>query len=92
VAKALKLTVDYKPSKEGERIWSLASKLDTSAPDRDSRRLGALVRLSAKADELFNAAKKQHQLDSPAYKKEQEKLFQAATVVVNTAAPRDSDD
>jgi YVTN family beta-propeller protein len=84
--------VEYKPSKEGERVWSLASKLDTSAPDRDSHRLGALIRLSAKADELHNAAEKDDQLDSPAYKKQQENLFQEATQVVNTAVPRDSDD
>jgi len=84
--------VEYKPTREGERVWSLASKLDTSAPDRDSHRLGALIRLSAKADELHSAAEKENRLDSPDYKKQQEGLFQEATRVVNAAVPRDADD
>ncbi len=84
--------IEYKASKEGERVWSLASKLDTSAPDRDSHRLGALIRLSAKADDLHNAAEEENRLESPDYKKQQESLFQEATRVVNTAVPRDSDD
>jgi hypothetical protein len=32
-------TASYTPSPEGKRIWALVHKLDTSAPDRDSRRL-----------------------------------------------------
>ncbi|HEY3616638.1 MAG TPA: bifunctional YncE family protein/alkaline phosphatase family protein [Candidatus Sulfotelmatobacter sp.] len=84
--------VNYKPSPEGKRIWSLVSKLDTSAPDRDSRRLGALTRLSAKADDLHESAEKQNRLDSPEYKKQQDSLFEEATRVVNSAVPRDGDD
>lgn len=42
----------YLPTKEGKRIWALVAKLDTSAPDRDSWRLGALTRLAARADEI----------------------------------------
>ena len=50
-----KLKVDYVPSEEGKKIWSLVSKLDTSAPDRDSHRLGGLGRLSMAADDLHEA-------------------------------------
>jgi len=84
--------VQYQPSKEGVRIWKLASALDTSAPDRDSRRIGALVRLSAEADELFSNASKAGELDSAQYKKQQEKLYEEAMHVVTTGALRDSDD
>jgi len=84
--------VKYLPTVEGKRIWTLASALNTMAPDRDSHRLGALIRLSAQADELHNSAEKENRLNSPEYKKEQEKLYEAATKVVRTAAPRDDDD
>ena len=50
----------------------LASKLDTSAPDGDSHRLGALIRLSAQADDLHNAAEKENRLESREYKEQQE--------------------
>jgi hypothetical protein len=68
------------------------SATDTSAPDRDSRRLGALTRLSAKADDLHESAEKQNRLDSPEYKKQQDSLFEEATRIVNSAVPRDGDD
>jgi len=84
--------VQYKPSKEGERVWALSSKLDSSAPDRDSRRLGALSRLSAEADELHKAAEKENRLQTPAYKQQQESIYQEAVDMVNTGVPRDSDD
>ena len=84
--------IQYIPTEEGKRVWALASQLDSSAPDRDSRRLGALARLSAKADDLHNAAEKDNRLGSPAYKKQQEGVYKDALEVVNTAVPRDSDD
>jgi YVTN family beta-propeller protein len=84
--------VKYLPTVEGKRIWTLASALNTMAPDRDSHRLGALIRLSAQADELHNNAEKENRLSSAEYKKEQEKLYEAATKVVSTGAPRDDDD
>ena len=87
-----KLAADYKPSREGERIWTLANKLDTSAPDRDSRRLGALIRLSAQADELHSDAVTHNRLESVEYRKQQESLLEAATRLVQGPAPRDSDD
>ena len=80
------------PSKEGKQIWALVDKLDTSAPDRDSRRLGVLTRLSMQADELHQLAEKSKTLDTPAYLKQQAKLYEEAVKLVNTAAPADNDD
>jgi hypothetical protein len=88
----LNLSAKYTPSSEGERIWALVNHLDTSAPDRDSRRLGALLRLSMKADELHRVAAKQNTLKSMAYKKQQQGLYESAKHLVQTGAPKDSDD
>ena len=82
----------YTPSPEGKKIWTMVAKLDTSAPDRDSRRLGELTRLSQKADELYTVAKKKNALTTPTYQAEQSKLFQAAEKLISTPAGRDSDD
>jgi hypothetical protein len=87
-----KLTADYTPSQEGKKIWSLVSKLDTSAPDRDSRRLGSLGRLSMAADYLHETAEKQNRLKSKGYRKQQAELYDAALKVVNAPKPRDNDD
>lgn len=80
------------PSREGKKIWSLVSKLDTSAPDRDSRRLGVLARLSIKADELHDQAAKSKTLESAAYQKQQNELYEQAEKLVSTTAPTDNDD
>jgi len=87
-----KLEVAYVPSPEGERIWALARNLDTSAPDRDSRRLGVLTRLSLAADELHRDAAQHHRLNTRSYRKQQGQLLEAADRVVRGTAPRDSDD
>jgi len=73
------------PSKEGLKIWALVDKLDTSAPDRDSRRLGVLIRLTLKADELHDQATKAKTLETVAYKKQQSDLYEQA--VKQTVAP-----
>jgi YVTN family beta-propeller protein len=86
------LEANYVASEEGKKIWSLVSKLDTSAPDRDSHRLGTLGRLSMAADDLHNDAAKQNRLKSPEYKKQQSKLYEMAVEVVSTGAPKDNDD
>ncbi|MBZ5664113.1 MAG: hypothetical protein LAO30_05865 [Acidobacteriia bacterium] len=80
------------PSKEGKRIWSLVSKLDTSAPDKDSQRLGVLVRLSIEADQLHDQAAKSNTLESAAYQKQQNALYDEAEKLVDTAGPADNDD
>jgi len=87
-----KLAVDYVPSQEGKKIWSLVSKLDTSAPDRDSHRLGALGRLSMAADDLHAAAAKQNRLKSKQYKQQQAQLYATALKLVNAPKPKDNDD
>jgi len=80
------------PSQEGKKIWALVNKLDTSGPDRDSRRLGVLIRLSIKADELHDQAAKNKTLESAAYQKQQNELYEQAVKLVRTAAPADNDD
>jgi Phosphoesterase family len=80
------------PSLEGKKIWSLVSELDTSAPDRDSYRLGVLIRLSIKADELYEQGAKSKTLESAAYQKQQNELYDEAAKLVSTAAPADNDD
>ena len=81
----------YTPSPEGRRIWQLVARLDTSAADRDSRRLGALGRLSLAADRLHTRAAEEHRLGTPAYRREQAHLLDLAERAV--ASPRrDGDD
>jgi YVTN family beta-propeller protein len=86
------LAVNYTPSPEGERIWSLVENLDTSAPDRDSHRLGVLIRLSAQADELHNRAAQQNCLECSEYRMKQKELLEAAIRLAQTPAREDSDD
>ncbi len=81
----------YQPSPEGKKIWSLVGKLDTSAPDHDSHRLGQLGRLSMAADDLHNQTAKDKKLNSAGYKKEQAKLYQTAVDLVGSNAPKDND-
>ena len=86
-------TVAYRESPEGKRVWELAARLDTSAPDRDSLRLGELVRLVAEADALHEEAERKGELAAPGYRAAQEKIYaQAAQVIGQTRGARDSDD
>lgn len=82
----------YQTTFEGSRIWAMVDKLDTSAPDRDSRRLGALTRYSIAADDLHRAAARKGQLKSKAYRASQARLYEQAKTLVSSAAPRDTDD
>lgn len=86
------LAVSYRPSSEGTKIWSLVSKLDTSGPDRDSRRLGALIRLSAAADDLHWNAANENRLNSKDYRRQQGKLYVRALQLATRPALRDHDD
>jgi len=85
--------INYTPTPEGVKIWSLVSQLDTSAPDRDSIRLGTLGRLSMAADDLHKKAAKQGRLNAKSYQKEQAELYAAALKLVNSPTPvqRDGD-
>lgn len=82
----------YEPSKEGRKIWELVLKLNTSAPDQDSHRLGILGRLSMAADRLHHEAEAKHELGAEHYQDRQEKLYKMAVSVVNAPTPHDSDD
>jgi phosphoesterase family protein len=82
-------TAAYEPSHEGRRIWALAQKLDTSGPDRDSRRLGAIGRLSMAADRLHADAVRAQTIRSRAYRALQAKLYNQAVAVTKLA--RDDD-
>lgn len=83
----------YTPSPEGKHVWALVAKLDTSAPDRDSERLGILTRLSMQADALHVAAVQKRHLHAAQYKTAQAHLYQMALQLTSAAAPRrDSDD
>ena len=91
-APAVRRLARYVPSPEGKRIWALVKRLDTSAPDRDSRRLGCLARLSVQADNLHRTAVKKRQLQTRKYQAVQGRLYRLALDVVHTPAPRGSDD
>ena len=84
--------VSYRPSPEGERIWELANRLDLSGPDRDSRRLGRLARLSKQADILHASAARAHTLATTDYKTAQAALYATAQRTVSGSAPRDVED
>lgn len=86
-----KVLANYAPSPEGSKIWALVSRLDTSAPDRDSFRLGELTRLSMDADDLHKTAVAQHRLRSISYRAKQAQLYAHALRLVNSPAPRDED-
>jgi len=80
------------PSKEGKKIWQLVSQLDTSSPDKDSQRLGVLARLSIEADQLHDQAAKNDTLESAAYQKQQNSLYEQAEKLVSGPALADNDD
>jgi len=81
----------YTPSAEGIKVWSLVARLDTSAPDRDSERLGILARLSLKADELHASAVKKHHLRAAQYQQAQAHILRLAQALTNAPAPRGDD-
>jgi YVTN family beta-propeller protein len=80
------------PSPEGMRIWQLVARLDTSAPDRDSTRLGALGRLSMLADDLHQQAAADNRLKSRAYRSAQSAIWAEGLRIVKAPKPRDADD
>jgi YVTN family beta-propeller protein len=73
----------YAASAEGLRIWALVDKLDLSGPDRDSRRLGALARLSMRADTLHADAESRGTLGDKTYLRQQAELFELAGKLVD---------
>jgi len=84
-------SIPYKATVAGMRIWKLVKSLDTSSPDKDSARLGALIRLSMAADTLQKQAARKHQLATRSYKVKQARLYREAKALVAGPAPRDTD-
>jgi YVTN family beta-propeller protein len=82
-------TYSYSPSPEGLKIWALAARLDLSGPDRDSRRLGSLARLSMLADRLHAEAARRQGLGDASYVRQQAELYELAVDMVN-ADPGDA--
>ncbi len=70
-------------SADGLKIWELVEKLDLSGPDRDSRRLGTLARLSMLADKLHAEADRDGRLRDEAYLARQEELYRQARSIVD---------
>jgi hypothetical protein len=82
----------YVSTVEGQKVWSLVSRLNTATPDQDSERLGMLTRLSMQADDLHRQADAQHKLRTRAYRKKQEKLYKEALHMVQDTQDKDRDD
>ena len=70
------------PRPSRQEVWALVSRLDTAEPDEDSRRLGALARLSMRADSLYRQAENGHSLNSDQYLHAQRELMHEAEVLV----------
>ena len=73
----------YAESEAGRKIWALVENLDTSGPDRDSRRLGTLARISMLADSLHEEAARDNRLQSRQYLDQQESLYKMALAIVD---------
>jgi YVTN family beta-propeller protein len=73
----------YQATPAGRSIWALVNKLNTAQPDQDSRRLGALGRISMRADELYKQAEKDGKLGSIDYLEQQDKLMAIAQAIVD---------
>jgi YVTN family beta-propeller protein len=82
-------TYTYAASPEGLKIWALVEKLDLSGPDRDSRRLGSLARLSMLADRLHADAEQAQALGEASYSRRQAELYDLAVEMVNGGDPDD---
>ena len=82
-------TYSHAASQEGLKIWALVEKLDLSGPDRDSRRLGSLARLSMLADTLHSEAERKQALGDASYIRRQAELYDLAVEMVSGG---DSDD
>jgi DNA-binding beta-propeller fold protein YncE len=74
---------DYKATPAGQMVWALVTRLDTAAPDQDSSRLGALARLSMKADSLYHDAEINGTLETSEYLNAQRQLMDNAKALVS---------
>jgi phosphoesterase family protein len=74
---------DYTATPAGQEIWSLVTRLETAEPDQDSSRLGALARLSMKADSLYREAEINRTLNTGEYLNAQRELMAKAEALVS---------
>jgi hypothetical protein len=74
----------YTATPAGQQIWDLVNNLDTAEPDQDSRRLGALGRLTMEADECYRTAEQAGRLEAKDYLERQRKLMDAALTIVGS--------
>jgi hypothetical protein len=89
---SLNPSAEFSTTPEGLRVWKLVDRLDTSGPDRDSARLGALARLSMAADQLQTEAAAASRLKTRAYRAAQDRIYKEALRVVKGPKPMDTDD
>jgi len=75
---------DYPATRAGQQIWDLVKSLNTAEPDQDSRRLGALGRLTMEADERYHIAEQADRLEAQEYLDQQRKLMETATTIVGS--------
>jgi YVTN family beta-propeller protein len=72
----------YTATPGGQQIWDLVKSLNTAEPDQDSRRLGALGRLTMAADECYQIAEQAGRLEAKEYLEQQRKLMEVALTIV----------
>jgi hypothetical protein len=75
--------ITYSSTPPGQKIWAFVHEIDTEEPDQDSSRLGALARLSMKADSLYREAETNNRLTSIEYLSAQRELVHQARALVN---------
>jgi YVTN family beta-propeller protein len=76
--------VQYTSTPAGQQIWDLVNGLNTAEPDQDSRRLGALGRLTMEADDRYHTAEQAGQLEAEDYLDQQRKLMEAALTIAGS--------
>jgi YVTN family beta-propeller protein len=74
----------YTATPAGRQIWDLVNSLNTAEPDQDSRRLGALGRLTMEADERYHIAEQAGRLEAKDYLDQQRKLMDAAITILGS--------
>jgi hypothetical protein len=75
--------ITYSSTPPGQEIWAFVHEIDTEEPDQDSSRLGALARLSMKADSLYREAETNNRLTNIEYLSAQRELVHQARALVN---------
>lgn len=80
------------PKEMDDRILNVTSAYEPCERCRGPRAIGALARLSIRADELHREATRKHSLQSAFYKSKQSDLYHSALKMVATRPSRTEDD